>query len=88
MRLRVIAVGYDGTIAKNGVLDQTVRKGIRLARNRGLFVVIVSGGILSELCHVAGNLALLMVLLLRIALLSPYQMVPQFCSVTRPLFRF
>ncbi|HNP52081.1 MAG TPA: HAD family hydrolase [Nitrosomonas nitrosa] len=56
MRLRVIAVDYDGTIATDGILDPAVRKAIRQARNRGVLVVIVTGRILSELRYVAGSL--------------------------------
>ncbi|PAY16128.1 hypothetical protein CKO51_28405 [Rhodopirellula sp. SM50] len=56
MRLRVIATDYDGTIAKDGVLDPAVRAAISNARKRGVLVVIVTGRILSELRHVAGCL--------------------------------
>lgn len=56
MRLRVIATDYDGTIARDGVVDPAVRKAIAKARKRGVLVVIVTGRILSELRHVAGCL--------------------------------
>lgn len=56
MRLRVIATDYDGTIARDGVLDPAVREAIANARKRGVLVVIVTGRILSELRHVAGCL--------------------------------
>lgn len=56
MRLRVIATDYDGTIARDGVVDPAVREAMRKARKRGVLVVIVSGRILSELRHVAGCL--------------------------------
>jgi hydroxymethylpyrimidine pyrophosphatase-like HAD family hydrolase len=56
MRLRVIAVDYDGTIATDGVLHPAVREAIRKARKRSVVVVIVTGRILSELRHVAGGL--------------------------------
>ena len=56
MRLRVIATDYDGTIARDGVLDPAVRESIANARRRGVLVVIVTGRILSELRHVAGCL--------------------------------
>lgn len=56
MRLRVIATDYDGTIARNGVLDASVRESIGNARKRGVLVVIVTGRILSELRGVAGCL--------------------------------
>lgn len=56
MRLRVIATDYDGTIAHDGVLSDSVRQAIAIARMRGVLVVIVTGRILSELRHVAGCL--------------------------------
>ncbi|MEO8496213.1 MAG: HAD hydrolase family protein [Planctomycetota bacterium] len=56
MRLRVIATDYDGTIAKDGILDPAVRESIANARERRVLVVIVTGRILSELRHVAGCL--------------------------------
>lgn len=56
MRLRVIATDYDGTIARDGVLDPAVRSAIANARERGVLVVIVTGRILSELRSVAGCL--------------------------------
>lgn len=56
MRIRVIALDYDGTIATDGVLDPAVRESIRLARRRGVLVVIVTGRILSEFRHVVGGL--------------------------------
>ncbi len=49
MQLRVIATDYDGTIARDGVLDGCVREAIAKARQRGVLVVIVTGRILSEL---------------------------------------
>lgn len=56
MRLRVIATDYDGTIARDGVLDECVRQAIKKARQRGMLVVIVTGRILSELRSVTGRL--------------------------------
>lgn len=56
MRLRAIAVDYDGTIATDGVLHPAVRESIRQARQRGVVVVIVTGRILSDLRCVAGGL--------------------------------
>lgn len=58
MRLRVIATDYDGTVARNGVLDPAVRESIVKARERGVLVVLVTGRILSELRSVAGRLDL------------------------------
>ena len=56
MRLRGIATDYDGTIATDGLIDPAVRQAISTARKRGVLVVIVTGGILSELRYVAGCL--------------------------------
>ncbi len=56
MRLRVIASDYDGTIARDGILEANVREAIRQARRRGVVVVLATGRILSELREVAGSL--------------------------------
>ena len=56
MRLTVLALDYDGTIARNDVLDPDVRKAIADARERGITVVIVTGRILDDLRRVAGDL--------------------------------
>jgi len=58
MRLRAIAVDYDGTIATDGVLHPAVRESIRQARRHGVVVVIVTGRILSDLRSVVGDLNL------------------------------
>lgn len=56
MKFGVLALDYDGTIARDGVLDPAVREAIAQVRARGIAVVIVSGRILSELEQVAGDL--------------------------------
>lgn len=56
MKLNVIALDYDGTIALHGVLDPEVRSAAIEARERGVRVVIVTGRIVSELERVAGAL--------------------------------
>ena len=56
MKFGVLALDYDGTIARDGQLDPDVRVAIGEARARGIAVVIVTGRILSELKQVAGNL--------------------------------
>jgi len=56
MRFTVLALDYDGTIARNDVLDPDVRKAIADARERGITVVIVTGRILDDLRRVAGDL--------------------------------
>lgn len=56
MRLRALAVDYDGTIAQDGILNSQVRAEIGEARARGLVVVLVTGRILSDLKQVAGDL--------------------------------
>ena len=56
MKFGVLALDYDGTIARDGVLDPEVRSAIADVRKRGISVVIVTGRILAELEQVAGDL--------------------------------
>lgn len=49
MKFGVLALDYDGTIARDGVLEPDVRAAIKEARGRGIVVIIVTGRILSEL---------------------------------------
>jgi hypothetical protein len=56
MRFSVLVLDYDGTIARNGVLDAQVRTAIGEARGRGIVVVLATGRILAELRRVAGDL--------------------------------
>jgi len=56
MRLRVIATDYDGTIARDRMLDPAARPAIARARTRGVLVVLVTGRILPELRRVTGGL--------------------------------
>jgi hydroxymethylpyrimidine pyrophosphatase-like HAD family hydrolase len=56
MKLSVIALDYDGTIARGDVLDPAVREAIAFARTQGIVVLLVTGRILSELQRVAGDL--------------------------------
>ena len=56
MKLSVIALDYDGTIAQGDRLDPSVRGAIADARTRGITVLLVTGRILSELRRVAGDL--------------------------------
>lgn len=56
MKFGVLALDYDGTIATDGVLHPSVRASISEVRARGIAVVIVTGRILAELEHVAGDL--------------------------------
>lgn len=56
MKFGVLALDYDGTIARDGVLDPEVRSAIADVRRLGISVVIVTGRILSELEQVAGDL--------------------------------
>ena len=56
MNLSVIALDYDGTIARNGVLDPSVRDAIAIARTQGITVLLVTGRILDDLRRVAGDL--------------------------------
>jgi hydroxymethylpyrimidine pyrophosphatase-like HAD family hydrolase len=56
MKFGVLALDYDGTIARDGVLDPQVRSALAEVRTRGISVIIVTGRILSELEQVAGDL--------------------------------
>jgi hypothetical protein len=56
MKLSVIALDYDGTIAQHDRLSSAVRDAVAAARTRGIIVLLVTGRILSELQRVAGDL--------------------------------
>jgi hydroxymethylpyrimidine pyrophosphatase-like HAD family hydrolase len=56
MKLSVIALDYDGTVARDGRLDPKVRDAIASARTAGIIVLLVTGRILDELRRVAGEL--------------------------------
>jgi len=56
MRFNVLALDYDGTIARDGVLDAEVRSAIAEVRARGIAVVIVTGRTMADLRTVAGEL--------------------------------
>jgi hydroxymethylpyrimidine pyrophosphatase-like HAD family hydrolase len=56
VKFGVLALDYDGTIARDGVLDPEVRSAIAEVRKHGIAVVIVTGRILAELEQVAGDL--------------------------------
>jgi hydroxymethylpyrimidine pyrophosphatase-like HAD family hydrolase len=56
VKLSVIALDYDGTIARNDTLDPPMREAIAIARTRGIVVLLVTGRILEDLRHVAGDL--------------------------------
>jgi hypothetical protein len=56
MKLSVIALDHDGTIARADVLDPSVREAIAEARTSGIIVLLVTGRILDDLRRVAGDL--------------------------------
>jgi hydroxymethylpyrimidine pyrophosphatase-like HAD family hydrolase len=56
VKLLTIALDFDGTIARNDVLDPDVRKAIADVRARGIVVILVTGRILDDLRRVAGDL--------------------------------
>lgn len=56
MKLSVLALDYDGTIASNDTLDPGVRSAIAEARSRRITVVLVTGRRLADLERVAGDL--------------------------------
>ncbi len=57
MKLTVLAIDYDGTIAVDGAMSPEVRAALERARAGGLTVVVVTGRILGELRRVAGDLS-------------------------------
>ena len=57
MKLSVLALDYDGTIARDDRLDPAVREAIVEARRRGVQVMLVTGRILDDLQRVAGELS-------------------------------
>lgn len=56
MKLSVVALDYDGTIASDGRMDPSVRPAIDALRTHTTTVIIVTGRILQELRSVAGDL--------------------------------
>jgi hydroxymethylpyrimidine pyrophosphatase-like HAD family hydrolase len=56
MRFGVLALDYDGTIARDGLLDPDVKSAIADVRAKGISVVLVTGRILAELREFAGDL--------------------------------
>ncbi len=56
MKFSVLALDYDGTIARDESLDSSVRAAIAAARAGGVVVLLVTGRILDELRRVAGDL--------------------------------
>ena len=56
MKLSVLALDYDGTIATDAGVERDVRAAIAQARTSGITVLLVTGRILSELRRVAGDL--------------------------------
>jgi len=56
MKFRVLALDYDGTIARDGQMDPEVRSAIGEVRSRGVAVILVTGRVLSDLRRVAGTL--------------------------------
>ena len=56
MKFMVLALDYDGTIARDGVLDPDVRAAIAEVRASGIAVVLVTGRILAQLRQFTGDL--------------------------------
>jgi len=56
MKLSVVALDYDGTIAEHDTLDPGVRSAIAAMRNQGVLAILVTGRILGDLRRVAGDL--------------------------------
>ena len=58
MKLRVLALDYDGTIATDGRLDPGVRAALARARGRGLTLLLVTGRMLGDLRRLLGDLTI------------------------------
>ena len=56
MKLSVIALDYDGTIAQRDALEPSVRDAVAAARAAGIVVLLATGRTLSELRRVVGDL--------------------------------
>jgi hydroxymethylpyrimidine pyrophosphatase-like HAD family hydrolase len=56
MKFSVLALDFDGTIARNDTLDDSVRQAIAALRGVGIVVILVTGRILEDLRRVAGGL--------------------------------
>jgi hydroxymethylpyrimidine pyrophosphatase-like HAD family hydrolase len=56
MKFRVLALDYDGTIARDGVMDPDMRVAISEVRAAGIAVVLVTGRILAQLKAFTGPL--------------------------------
>ena len=56
MKLSVVALDFDGTIARDDVLDPEVRVAITELRAKDIVVVLVTGRILDDLKRVTGDL--------------------------------
>lgn len=56
LKFTVLALDFDGTIARNDVLDADVRHAIADVRASGVTVVLATGRILEDLRRVAGDL--------------------------------
>jgi len=54
----VLVLAYDGTIARDGALDRSVRQAIAVAREAGLVVVLATGRTLGDLRRQVGDLGL------------------------------
>ncbi len=56
MKFSVLAIDFDGTIARHDRLDAATRQAIAELRAQGITVILVTGRILSDLRRVAGDL--------------------------------
>jgi hypothetical protein len=56
VKFSVLAVDFDGTIARADVLDPDMRQAIAELRAQGIVVILVTGRILEDLRRVAGDL--------------------------------
>jgi hydroxymethylpyrimidine pyrophosphatase-like HAD family hydrolase len=57
MKLKALALDYDGTIADDGAMAPEVRAAVERARAAGLSILLVTGRILGDLRRVCGSLS-------------------------------
>ena len=51
MKLCVVALDYDGTIARDGRVEPLVLEAVKEAQARGIVMILVTGRIMADLCR-------------------------------------
>ena len=88
MKLSVLALDYDGTIARNDRLDRSVEAAIGEARHRGIKVMLVTGRNLDDLRRAAeATFSSSTALSRKTGLSSTFRMVGSRCRSGRSFLR-